>query len=50
LEGTVFSGEPKIVELTDEEILTISKKKSLMLTVSEGVFGFQVFKEKKLLD
>ena len=50
LEGNVFSGEPKIVELTDEEMLTIYKKKSLMLTVSEGVFGFEVIKEKKLLD
>ena len=50
LENNIFSGEPKIVELTEDEILTIYQKKSLILTISEGALGFQVIKEKKLLD
>jgi len=47
LEDNVFSGEPKIVELTDEEFLAIYKKKSLLLTVSNGAFGFDVIKKKE---
>lgn len=46
LENNIFSSEPKIIELTDEEFLSIYKKKSMILTVSDGLFGFQVINEK----
>ena len=46
LEDNIFSGEPKIVSLTDEEFISLHNKKYLLLTISNGAFGFKVINEK----
>ena len=48
LENNFFSGERKIVELTNIPP-DISKKQFLKITISEGIFGFDVIKEKILI-
>lgn len=49
LENNFFSGERKIVELTDVHPQEILNKQFLKITISEGVFGFNVIKEKVLI-
>lgn len=49
LEKNFFSGERKIVELTNEEPSEVFNKKHLKVTISEGLFGFKVIKERVLI-
>lgn len=49
LENNFFSGERKIVELTDVSPNDLVEKKFLKLTISEGIFGYDVIKEKILI-
>ena len=46
LENNFFSGERKVVELTNVDPSEVLDKKFLKLTISEGLFGYQVIKEK----
>jgi hypothetical protein len=49
LENNFFSGERKIVELTDIPPYEIVGKTFLRLTISKGLFGLEVIKEKMLI-
>ncbi len=49
LEDNFFSGERKIVELTDIPPNEIMGKQFLKVTISKGIFGFEVIKEKMLI-
>ena len=49
LEDNFFSGERKIVELTDVPPNEIIGKQFLKITISKGIFGFEVIKEKILI-
>jgi hypothetical protein len=49
LEENFFSGERKIVELTDPDPTELFEKKFLKVTIAEGLFGFKVVKEKMLI-
>ena len=49
LEQNFFSEERKIVELTNIEPSEVLDKKFLKVTVSEGLFGIKVIKEKVLI-
>lgn len=50
LENNIFSDERKIVELTNISTSEILEKKFLKITLSEGIFGYKVIKEKVLID
>ena len=49
LENNFFSGERKIVELTDIPPNEVVGKSYLKVTISKGLFGFEVIKEKMLI-
>ncbi len=49
LENNYFSGERKIVELTDVNPSEIYEKSNFQVTISEGLFGFQVINEKLII-
>ena len=49
LENNFFSGERKIVELTDLPPTNIFENKFLKVTISKGLFGFDVIKERILI-
>jgi hypothetical protein len=51
LEENFFSGEPKIVELTDfDPALILGKDNFFKVTISEGYFGFDVIKERLIIN
>ena len=49
LEENFFSGERKIVEITDPDPAEILNKNFLKVTIADGLFGFKVVKEKVLI-
>ena len=49
LENNIFSGERKIVELSDISPYELMNKKYLKLTISKGLFGYDVIKERELI-
>ncbi len=49
LENNFFSQEPKIVELTETDTYQINQKKFLRVTICQGLFGYEVIKEREFL-
>ena len=50
LEENMFSKERKIVELTRVSPNEVFSKQFLKVTIAEGLFGYQVIKEKELVN
>jgi cell division septal protein FtsQ len=49
LENNTYSEERKIVELTPEEASELIGKTHLKLTISKGLFGFEIIKDREFL-
>jgi hypothetical protein len=47
LEGNIYSGVEKVTGVTDIQASQLSIKPFLQLTISKGIFGFEVLKEKE---
>ena len=49
LENNIYTGEHKIVELTDFNPVEFTGKPIFRVTLSDGLFGYQVINEKKMV-
>ncbi len=49
LESNIFSQEPKIVKLNDRDSHTIFNKSFLRVTISKGLFGYEVIKDREFI-
>ena len=50
LENNLFANEPKIVKVDELDFPKLPNHKKLKLDLAKGAFGFQVIKEKKLMN
>ena len=49
LEDNIFSGERKIVEIKDIELIGFDEKTYFSVTIAEGLFGYQVVKNREFV-